>query len=155
MVNYQHMYSNEYVKTPITFFNKELTLKIWINQFLFVSLHHQIKSYNNMTLFVSVRPKSVKVSYNSYFDNNGTHYSQMVSVVLTDEQLEVFNNMVNDTQLSKGVSEYTKMHLRSVKFGDNYTNLTTFDYFRRFFEPLKSNSRIKADRNTLLRIKKG
>ena len=48
MVNYQHMYSNEYVKTPITFFNKELTLKIWINQFLFVSLHHQIKSYNNM-----------------------------------------------------------------------------------------------------------
>ena len=41
------MYSNEYVKTPITFFNKELTLKIWINQFFFVSLHHQIKSYNN------------------------------------------------------------------------------------------------------------
>ena len=78
----------------------------------------------------------------------------MVSVVLTDEQLEVFNSMVNDTQLSKGVSEYTKMPLRSVKFGDNYTNLTTFDYFRRFFEPLKSNSRIKANRNTLLRIKK-
>ena len=41
------MYSNEYVKTPIPFFNKELTLKIWINQFFFVSLHHQIKSYNN------------------------------------------------------------------------------------------------------------
>ena len=101
-----------------------------------------------MASFVSVKPKSVKVSYNSYFDNNGTHYNQMVSVVLTDEQLEVFNSMVN------GVSEYTKMHLRSVKFGDNYTNLTTFYYFRRFFEPLKSNSRIKADRNTLLRIKK-
>lgn len=33
------------VKTPITFFNKELTFKIWINQFLFVSLHCQIKSY--------------------------------------------------------------------------------------------------------------
>ena len=137
------MYSNEYVKTPITFFNKELTLKIWINQFLFVSLHYQIKSYNNMALIVSVKPKSVKVSYNSYFDKNGTHYDQMVSVVLTDEQLEAFNNMAHDT------------HLRSVKFGDNYTNLTTFDYFRRFFEPLKSNSRIKADRNTLLRIKKG
>ena len=43
MVNYQHMYSNEYVKTPITFFNKELTLKIWINPFFFVSLHYQIK----------------------------------------------------------------------------------------------------------------
>lgn len=47
MVNHQYMYSNEYVKTPIPFFNKELTLKIWINQFFFVSLHHQIKSYNN------------------------------------------------------------------------------------------------------------
>lgn len=47
-----------------------------------------------MALFVSVKPKSVKVSYNSYFDNNGTHYNQMVSVVLTDEQLEVFNSMV-------------------------------------------------------------
>ena len=107
-----------------------------------------------MALFVSVKPKSVKVSYNSYFDNNGTHYNQMVSVVLTDEQLEVFNDMVNNTRLSKGVSEYTKMHLTGVKFGDNYTNLTTFDHFRRFFETLKSNSRIKADRNTLLRIKK-
>ena len=41
------MYSNEYVKTSIPFFNKELTLKIWINQFLFVSLYYQIKSYNN------------------------------------------------------------------------------------------------------------
>ena len=39
------MYSNEYVKTPVPFFNKELTLKIWINPFLFVSLHYQIKSY--------------------------------------------------------------------------------------------------------------
>lgn len=47
-----------------------------------------------MALFVSVKPKSVKVSYNSYFDNNGTHYNQMVSVVLTDEQLKVFNSMV-------------------------------------------------------------
>ena len=107
-----------------------------------------------MAVFVSVKPKSVKVSYNSYFDNNGTHYNQMVSVVLTDKQLKAFNDMVNDTQLSKGVSEYTKMYLRSVKFGDNYTTLTTFDHFRRFFEPLKSNSRIKTDRNTLLRIKK-
>ena len=102
-----------------------------------------------MAVFVSVKPKSVKVSYNSSFDNNGTHYNQMVSVVLTDKQLEAFNNMVNNTRSP------TKMYLRSVKFGDNYTNLTTFDHFRRFFEQLKSNSRIKADRNTLLRIKKG
>ena len=47
MVNHQYMYSNEYVNIRIPFFNKELTLKIWINQFFFVSLHHQIKSYNN------------------------------------------------------------------------------------------------------------
>ena len=47
MVNHQYVYSNEYVNIRIPFFNKELTLKIWINQFLFVSLHHQIKSYNN------------------------------------------------------------------------------------------------------------
>ena len=101
-----------------------------------------------MASFVSVKRKSVKVSYNSYFDNNGTHYNQMVSVVLTDKQLEAFNDMVNNTLPS------AKMHLRNVKFGDNYTTLTTFDHFRRFFEPLKSNSRIKTDRNTLLRIKK-
>ena len=98
-----------------------------------------------MAVFVSVKPKSVKGSYNGYFDNNGTHYNQMVSVVLTDEQLEVFNSMVNDTQLSKGVSEYTKMHLRSVKFGDNY---------RQFFETLKNNRQIKTDRNTRHRNKK-
>ena len=101
-----------------------------------------------MASYISVRPKSVKVSYNSYFDNNGTLYNQMVSGGLADKQLEAFNDMVNNTRPS------TKMYLRSVKFGDNYTNLTTFDHFRRFFEPLKSNSRIKADRNTLLRIKK-
>ena len=47
MVNHQYMYSNEYVNIRIPFFNKELTLKIWIDQFFFVSLHHQIKSYNN------------------------------------------------------------------------------------------------------------
>ena len=101
-----------------------------------------------MAVFVSVKPKSVKVSYNSSFDNNGTHYNQMVSVVLNDKQLKAFNDMVNNTRHS------TKMYLRNVKFGDNYTNLTTFDHFRRFFEPLKSNSRIQDDRNTLLRIKK-
>ena len=102
-----------------------------------------------MASFVSVKPKSVMVSYNSSFDNNGTHYNPMVSVVLTDKQLEAFNDMVNNTPPS------VKMHLRNVKFGDNYTTLTTFGNFRRFFEPLKSNSRIKTDRNTLLRIKKG
>ena len=101
-----------------------------------------------MASYVSVKPKSVKVSYNSSFDNNGTLYNQMVSVVLTDKQLEAFNDMVNNTRPS------AKMYLRSVKFGDNYTTLTTFNHFRRFFEPLKSNSRIKANRNTLLRIKK-
>ena len=47
MVNHQYMYSNEYVNIRIPFFNKELTLKIWINQFFFVSLHHKITSYNN------------------------------------------------------------------------------------------------------------
>ena len=37
------MYSNEYVKTPVPFFNKELTIKIWINPFFFVPLQYQNK----------------------------------------------------------------------------------------------------------------
>ena len=43
MVNHQYMYSNEYVNIRILFFNKELTLKIWINPFFFVPLQYQNK----------------------------------------------------------------------------------------------------------------
>ena len=31
-----------------------------------------------MAVFVSVKPKIIKISDNSYFDNNGTYYNQMV-----------------------------------------------------------------------------
>lgn len=104
---------------------------------------------------VSVFPKNVKVSYNSRFDKDGTHYNQMISLTLSDKQLKAYNTMVNDTLQSWGISEYTKMHLRQLKFGDNYVGLTTLDYFIRFFDPLKSNRRIQIARNTILRIKKG
>lgn len=108
-----------------------------------------------MSEFVSTTPNSVRVSYNSRFDKDGTHYNQMLSVVLADKQLKAYNTMVNDTLLSNGVREYTKMHLRQLKFGDNYTGLTTLDYFIRFFDPLKSNKRIQMARNTIIRIKEG
>lgn len=108
-----------------------------------------------MALMVSVYPKNVKVNYNSHFAKNGTHYDQMVTLALTKEQVRAFANMVIDTLGSKGVSEYTKMHLKRVNFGDNYTNLTTFDYFTRFFHPLLTNKRIKLNRNTILRIIEG
>lgn len=104
---------------------------------------------------VSVFPKNVKVSYNSRFDKNGTHYNQMISLVLSSDQLKAFNNMVSDTVRSWGVREYVKMHLRQLKFGDNYVGVTTLDYFIRFFDPLKSNKRIQIARNAILRIKEG
>lgn len=108
-----------------------------------------------MTTFVSVMPKNVKVSYNSRFDKNGTHYNQMISLVLTKEQLRVFNNHVTDTILSKYTREYIKIHLKCVAFGDNYLGLTTLEHFLNFFTPLRSNRRIQIARNTILRIKKG
>ena len=77
MVNHQYMYSNEYVNIRIPFFNKELTLKIWINQFLFVSLHHQIKSYNNNM-------------YKKIYGFPKTKYTSKVISSLTDVQKQEY-----------------------------------------------------------------
>ena len=107
-----------------------------------------------MPLFVSIKPKDVKVSYDSRFNSEGTHYTQMVSVTLSDEQINVFNNMVRNTLSSRDASHMAKTYLREINVEDNFTNLTTFEYFKRFFTPLLENQRIKSDRNTLLRIKK-
>jgi len=108
-----------------------------------------------MTQFVSIKPKNVKVSYNSRFDKKGTHYNQMISLALSKEQLKEFNEMVMNTILSKNTREYVKTHLKRVAFGDNYLGLTTLEHFVRFFSPLRENRRIQIARNTILRIKEG
>ena len=90
MVNYQHMYSNEYVKTPVPFFNKELTLNIWITQFLFVSLHCQIKSYNNnMNKKIYCFPKT---KYTSKVVNSLTDV-QKQEYALEDEDIIIYDDI--------------------------------------------------------------
>ena len=84
------MYSNEYVKTPTPFFNKELTLKIWINQFLFVSLHYQIKSYNNnMNKKIYGFPKT---KYTSKVVNSLTDV-QKQEYALEDEDIIIYDDI--------------------------------------------------------------
>ena len=89
MVNHQYMYSNEYVKTPVPFFNKELTLKIWINPFFFVSLHCQIKSYNNnMNKKIYGFPKT---KYTSKVVNSLTDV-QKQEYALEDEDIIIYDD---------------------------------------------------------------
>ena len=90
MVNHQYMYSNEYVNIRIPFFNKELTLKIWINQFFFVSLHHQIKSYNNnMNKKIYGFPKT---KYTSKVVNSLTDV-QKQEYALEDEDIIIYDDI--------------------------------------------------------------
>ena len=84
------MYSNEYVKTPVPFFNKELTLKIWINPFLFVSLHCQLKSYNNnMNKKIYGFPKT---KYTSKVVNSLTDV-QKQEYALEDEDIIIYDDI--------------------------------------------------------------
>lgn len=97
--------------------------------------------------------KDVKVNYNVHFSADGTYYDQMVTVGLTKEQLRDFNCMVIDARFSEASDSHTRLYLKRVSFGSNYTNLTTFRHFYDFF-CLSNVKRIKLDRNTILVIKK-
>lgn len=97
--------------------------------------------------------KGVKVNYNNYFSEDGTHYDQMVTVGLTKQQVSDFNNMVIDARFSDTTDSDIRLYLKRVAFGINYTNLTTFRYFYNFFH-LSDVERIKSGRNTILVIKK-
>ena len=100
-----YMYSNEYVKTPITFFNKELTLKIWINQFLFVSLHHQIKSYNNnmnnKRIYGFPRKRYSRDEIALFTDVQKEEYALDDEYVIIYDDIEQFLCDINDKLLEK------------------------------------------------------
>ena len=71
----------------------------------------------------------------------------LVDILLLSERELYFNE--SDKEMGV-LSRGNKMYPYQL----NNSKMVLFDHFRRFFELLKSNSRIKADRNTLLRIKK-
>ena len=94
---------------------------------------------------------SVRVSYLLGSHKDGTIYTQQIKVNLTQVELDAFNIYVTDKVLNKETDANTKLFLKSVKDGRNYTNLTTFKEFVSFFH-LEDNKRIKYDRNTILKV---
>ena len=100
---------------------------------------------------VTLNPTNVKVSYKQAWDAYGTHYTQMVSVKLTREQFQKFNNKVTEIKFSDYENTYFKLYTKHIEVGDNFANLSTCNAFFTFFG-LMENKRIDVTRNTILRI---
>jgi hypothetical protein len=86
-----------------------------------------------------------------YFDKEGTAYKQRVTITLSQKEIDEFNKNVDAIKCGDKVSSYGKLFLKQIEKGDNYTNLTTFRFFREFFG-LEKISRIDLSKNTIVRI---
>lgn len=94
--------------------------------------------------------KNVKISYQAK-EHEGYIYRQMIALTISSLQLKEFNCHVTNT-VSYTKNTYTKIFLKPLKEGDNYTNCTTFLTAINTFN-LVNNKRLKFNRNTVVRIK--
>ena len=95
--------------------------------------------------------KSIKVAYTKAFDKNGVVYRQRVTIKLSKTELRAFNDHVLEHLMSGNASSYTKIYLKRLSAGDNYTNIHTFNHFIDFFE-LWHEKRIIPYYNTIVRV---
>lgn len=94
-----------------------------------------------------------KISYQkTWNDITGTCYRQTVRALLSQSEMDNFNNYAEKYRLDKKANTYDKFYLRKVKEGINYTNITTQSHFMWFFK-IQSDKRYLAGRNTIINIK--
>lgn len=77
-------------------------------------------------------------------------FRQAIIVKLTHSQLNEFNASVMNKILDNDSDNNTKLFLKNISEGINYSNLTTFSYFKDFFD-LNNNKKIKKE-NTIIKV---
>lgn len=100
-----------------------------------------------------------KVSYRSFWNNEGFHYDQVVTVRMLEMELNDLNTVINNERdgiksliCFSAAQADVLMYLKNFHVGENFTTHTSRDYFFRYFHMLSDN-RVKTDRNTLFIIK--
>lgn len=92
------------------------------------------------------------VSYNLRFNNEGTSYSQMISLKMTEKELNKLNNFVRKDK--KNYGDLALYYKGELKEGNNFVTLSYRDSILRYMEENKVKINRKVlDRNTLFRIK--
>lgn len=92
------------------------------------------------------------VSYNLRFNNEGTSYSQMISLKMTEKELNELNNFVRKDK--KNYGDLALYYKGELKEGNNFVTLSYRDSILRYIEENKVKINRKVlDRNTLFRIK--
>ena len=92
------------------------------------------------------------VSYNLRFNNEGTSYSQMIILKMSEKELNKLNDFVKRDKENYGdLALYYKGELKE---GNNFVTLSYRDSILRYMEENKVKiARKVLDRNTLFRIK--
>ena len=101
---------------------------------------------------MTISDDNIKISYVNKFDEDGFHYTQMVTLTLTSGQLEGYNNFVTTLLVHTENSSPKNIHLKRLHTGDNYATLTTFSTVATYFN-FRDNKRLKQKRNTIIRVK--
>lgn len=93
-----------------------------------------------------------KISYQSKWNNEGTHYSQTINVKLNREEFRKLNYDIATAKLNAPSYHDYKMYLDTFKRGINYTKLTQCKFFATHFNIINNDKRYKTDRNTIVII---
>lgn len=101
---------------------------------------------------MTISDNNIKIGYINKFDENGFHYTQMVTLYLSPNELEGYNRYVTVVLVHTKNSDPAKLHLRQLHTGDNFATLTTFSAVATYFN-FTNNKRLHKDRNTIIRIK--
>lgn len=94
-----------------------------------------------------------KVSYRNEWGNDGTHYSQTITIIIPNEHIlkHLINANIKAYREQCG-SWMVQTYLKELNMGKNYTKLTTAEYIVvNFLNP--ADTRIKRDRNTIINVK--
>lgn len=92
-----------------------------------------------------------KISYGKRFSEEGTCYRQMISAEMSNTDLSYFNALVRKGKAESG-NERFKLYAQELQEGDNFTHLTTAEYFA-YMTNIINDKRFKGYKNTLIRIK--
>ena len=125
-------------------------------------LHRIVKESLNRIL-----KEDLSVSYPKSWDGEGTTYSQVIKIGLTQEDLDALNKklvgmadnydapdengMINPSPMLNGHEMFTKNLRQTLQFGKNHLKLSQLYALAELLN-WKEYKRVKMDRNTILNI---
>ena len=93
-----------------------------------------------------------RLSYQSKWNDEGTHYNQTINAKLDREDFELLNECIACSKQNAPSYHDYKLYLHTFKEGVNYTNLTQAKYFAEYFFIINNDMRYKTNRNTIVII---